>query len=186
MLCSAFFAPSRIFSGFAVGPNSGSSIPQTQILEGRLWEIRSSESARVDASDVRRNWRKGVLYIGLWGATGPNPGICVGAHPTLPALLSCSLPFPVLRNDLYCVECGVKLYSLTHPSLNFCLLSLISPLEVGLLKPAMESGERCKLSQPGPDRTPAETKLVHSKAVRKLATDGGNRFQCFEVDVLLN
>ena len=51
-----------------------------------------------------------------------------------------------LRNDLYCVEWGVKLYS-NQPTTGVPLPSpLPSPLEVGSpLKPAMGLGERYKL-----------------------------------------
>ena len=41
-------------------------------------------------------------------------------------------------------------------SFPFALLSLPLPLEVGLLKPAKGSGERCKLPQLGPGGAPAE------------------------------
>ena len=57
------------------------------------------------------------------------------------------------------------------------------PLEVGPIKPARGSGERCKLSNRVPGRAPAENEFaVLYRAVRKPL--GGNHLEYSEVHVL--
>jgi len=62
------------------------------------------------------------------------------------------------------------------------LLFLSSFLEVGPLKPARGSGERCKLPQLGPGQSLAENEFGALYSCQKAA--GGNRFEYSEYHVL--